>query len=691
MDSAVSFFADLSIVIVVAAIVGLVFSRFRLPLTVGYILAGVVVGPHAVGPALIHSETNIQMLSDLGVMFLMFSIGLGFSFRRVRQMGAAVVFPAIWDVVFMVLGGFCLGKLLGWGNLECFLLGLILCDSSTSIAAKTLQSLGWLGKRFSDCTFAIALIEDVLAILLIAVLGGVGGGEAQSLSDTLLTIGRQLGVLTLFLVGVIVFGILFVPKLMNAIAERFEDEMVLMAALGVCFGISYLAQNVLGLSLVVGAFLAGAIIAEARARWQIERAVHPVTNLFAAVFFVSVGLMMDPKVIWAHIGTVILVTVAMIVMKLLNNTIACLLVGERPRDAFKVGIGMGQVAEFSFIIAGIAMSRQLTERPLYQIAVGVALLCTATNPYLLRYSDRLYGWLVKGCGPRVGDLLRWYRRWLASLVNHRSASGVSVAAHIRGHAIFLGVDLALVAILFAGVYTASRLEWMQAFLNHLNELDWLPGGETIPWGGLLCCVVALVISAPTFWAAWHSWGEIARHVAEDAFVGMGHGLFRVRRLIRSVLRLVGWAGIIAYAAVLCSGFVANMWVIAVAVLGVGVMAARFSKRFRKEYQASHATLSRAFDIDALPPENPVAIDALIAVHTETMTLDKNSSAIGHTLGELNLRGATGAAVISVCSRNGALNVSPGRDTVLQAGDTLVVVGADAEIVRAATLLNAHAQ
>ncbi len=239
MDGSVSFFTDLSIVIVVATFVGLVFSRFNLPLTVGYILAGVLVGP-TVGPALIRNKENIQMLSDLGVMFLMFSIGLGFSFRRVRQMGSAVVFPAVWDVVFMVLGGFCLGKLLGWGNLECFLLGLILCDSSTSIAAKTLESLGWLGKRFADCTFAIALIEDVLAILLIAVLGGIGGGEAGSgdWTQTALVVGRQLGVLVLFLVGVTVFGILFVPKLMNRIAAKFGDEMVLMTALGICFGVS---------------------------------------------------------------------------------------------------------------------------------------------------------------------------------------------------------------------------------------------------------------------------------------------------------------------------------------------------------------------------------------------------------------------------------------------------------------------
>ncbi|MBR4945994.1 MAG: cation:proton antiporter, partial [Kiritimatiellae bacterium] len=209
MPETFSFFADLSIVIAVAATVGVLFSRFNLPLTVGYILAGVIVGPHF-GPTLIQNSASIQMLSDFGVMFLMFSIGLGFSFRRVRQMGGRVVFPAIWDVAFMVVGGYFIGKLLGWGNLECFLLGLILCDSSTSIAAKTLEGLGWLNKRFADSTFAIALIEDILAILLIAILNGISGGangsEGADFWATATVIGKQMGVLALFLVGVTVFG-----------------------------------------------------------------------------------------------------------------------------------------------------------------------------------------------------------------------------------------------------------------------------------------------------------------------------------------------------------------------------------------------------------------------------------------------------------------------------------------------------
>ncbi len=681
-----SFFADMSIVIVVAAVVGLVFSRLRLPMTVGYILAGIIVGPH-VGPALISSEGNIKMLSDLGVMFLMFSIGLGFSFRRVRQMGGGVVFPAIWDVCFMVLGGFLMGKLLGWNNLEGFLLGMILCDSSTSIAAKTLEELGWLGKRFADNTFAIALIEDVLAILLIAVLNGVAGGMADGTADywaTAATVGRQLGILALFLIGVIVTGILFVPRLMNYVTDHFGDEIVLMASLGICFGVSCLAQEGLNLSLVVGAFLAGAVIAEARARRRIERAVKPVTNLFAAVFFVSVGLMVDPVVLWENLATVIFVTLGMILLKLLNCTFSCILVGEAPRDAFKVGIGMGQVAEFAFLIAALGMTHGLSDRPLYQIAVGVALLCTATNPYLLKTSDRLYTLTSHLFGPKAHELMKWYRRWSAELRSRREG-GQTMATHLRGHFILLGVDLAMIAILFTGVYVASRIPVVVEFRAWLDAL-WHPFGYPMNWSGMLCAGTALLVSAPAFWATHHTWNEISKHIAEDAFAGPeGRRLTRVRRFVRDVLRATGLVAIIAYAVFLCNGFIQSLWLMALLILTTITFVARSSKRFRRDYNASHEVLSRAFDVSALPPEDPVTMEAIIAVHTETVTLPRNAAVTGKTLGELDFRQATGASVISVSSRKGA-NVSPGRDTRLASGDTLVIVGSDEELARATALL-----
>ncbi len=684
---AISFFADLSIVMVVAATVGLLFSRFNLPLTVGYILAGAFVGPH-IGPKLINNEANIQMLSDLGVMFLMFSIGIGFSFRSVRKLGGAVVFPALWDVAFMVLGGFLLGKVLGWGNLECFLLGLILCDSSTSIAAKTLESLGWLSARFAKNTFAIALIEDVLAILLIAVLNGVtgsssaeGGGDLWAAAKV---IGTQLGVLVAFLVGVVVFGILLVPKLMNYVCERFDDEIVLMVALGVCFGVACLAQNGLNLSLVVGAFLAGSIISEARARKRIERTVKPVTNLFASVFFVSVGLMLNPGILWENIGIVLFISAGMILLKLFNNTVACVLVGELPRDAFKVGIGMGQVAEFSFIIAGIAMSGGLSDRPLYQIAVGVALVGSATNPYLLRSSDKLYGKVSKCFGPYIHQLLHWYRQWLGTLGGDVS-KGPSLIARIRNAAIMIAVDLVLCAIFFTGVHFAAHLSVVASLLEQINAwqpLEWM----YLPWRGIICTVAALIAASPCLFAAQHGWHNLVRLLTKDAWTTSSRGLKHVQRFIRSILHVVGCVGLFIFVALLASTFLRNMWIFGAVALITALLMMRFSKRLRAGYKESREALTHAFDVNVAPPDDFPGVETLMSIHTETYILPKNALVHEKTLGELGLRGATGASVISVASRRNGVSITPGGETVLHSGDAVTVVGSDAQIAQAIAFL-----
>lgn len=688
MPETFSFFADLSIVIAVAAAVGVFFSRYNLPLTVGYILAGLIVGPHF-GPTLIQNSDSIKMLSDFGVMFLMFSIGLGFSFRRVRQMGGRVVFPAFWDVSFMVVGGFFIGKLLGWGNLECFLLGLILCDSSTSIAAKTLEGLGWLNKRFADSTFAIALIEDILAILLIAILNGVTGGttgaESAEFWDAAAVIGKQMGVLALFLVGVTVFGILLVPRLMNYVSLRFGDEIVLMTALGLCFGISCLAQEGLGLSLVVGAFLAGAVVAEAQARRRIERIVRPVTDLFSSVFFVSVGLMIEPRILLANIGTILFITFAMILLKLGNGIISNILVGEKPKDAFKIGIGLGQVAEFSFIIAGIAMAGKMSDRPLYQIAVGVALLCTATNPYLLRYSDKLYNLCSKLPGPRIRALFRAYRSGITDMANSCDEEGRSGTAKIRTCVIQIAVSLAITAILFAAVYFVTQIPTVEKLLGQLDAL-WQPPRFKIPWSGILCSASALIVASPAFWTTMHLWRELTDYITEDSLQIPTLRVAHVRAFVRLLLTIMGWAGVLIYAVLLCSTFLSNIWILAVVIYGVTLITMCCSKRFKQNYHTSHSELMRAFDVGALPKEDPINISEVLAVHTETIIVPRFSYAENKTLGELNLRGETGAAVISVSTPGLRPEVSPGRDTQLLAGASLVVVGSDKEIACATELL-----
>ncbi len=677
----VSFFADLSIVIAVAGAVVLIFSRFNLPLTVGYILAGIIVGPN-VPPALISNKEHIQMLSDLGVMFLMFSIGLGFSFRRVRSMGSTILFPAFWDVIWMLGGGFILARMLGWSPLEGFLLGLILCDSSTSIAAKTFEELGWVSRRFAGNTFGIALIEDVLAILLIAVFHGITGSadEAASLWDTAQVIGKQLGILALFLVGSVVFGILLIPKLMNHVTERFSDEIVVMVALAICFAISCLAQEGLELSLVVGAFLAGTVIAEARARRRIERVVRPISTLFGAVFFISVGLMVDVYVLWAYAPVVLLLTVVLIFLKLGNNFFACILMGEQPRDAFKVGIAMGQVAEFSFIIAGIAIVGGLTERPVYQIAVGIALLCTATNPYLLKYSDAIYDRCAKLTGPSGAAFIDAFLQWRANLVARSQKGGPSALAEIRSRVMLIAINLAIVTILFIGVYLAFKIPFIHQSLVQADALfeRW---GIAIHVSGIIGLLVALLLSAMPLWAAQHNWSDLARYIARETFDGLRIGVTRVRRFVQSVLRIAGWISVSLYVVLLSTTFVANLWVVGIVIVILAMVMVRHSKHFRREYMSSHAILLQAFDVEHERDEPDEPLEALLHVHSERIRIPATSASCGKTLAQLDLRKRTGVTVVSVRGRSGT-QIAVGGNTILHAGDELVLMGTDEHLAAA---------
>lgn len=672
-----TFFGDLSVVIVVAAAIALFFSRYNLPQTVGYILAGLLIGPH-VPFTLISDPNNIQMLSDLGVMFLMFSIGLGFSFRKVRALGAGVVFPACYDVAFTTLGGYILGQLMGWNPMESFILGLVICDSSTSIAAKTLDELGWMKYSFADSIFAIALIEDVLAIVLIAMLNGVATGQFD-----MLVLAKQSGSLILFLVGVIVVGLLTVPRLLNRISLWKNEEVLLMTVLALCFGVSFAAKW-LDLSLVLGAFLSGAIISEARSSRRIEKAVKPLTNLFSAVFFVSVGLQVVPSVVLSEWWTVILVTLGMIFFKLVNGCISCLLICKPGRDAFKIGIGLGQVAEFAFIIAAIGMEKNLTERPLYQISVGVALLCTAINPYLLRYSDRIYTALDSKIGNKPRELLNHYRYWYRYA--QESMSKKLLLRNLKTNLFMLGIQLSLITAFFILMQFLLKLSFVQKILGFLQK--WT---DPLGLSNLIITAGVLLFTAPLFHAAYHSARKLVQNFVQDAF-SFGHASEwgdRFRAFIGRVLFIIVLLGLLMYTMFLCSLTLLDKWYEQLVLVGLLVLfLIRFSKQIREGYRESHATLERVFDssrVEENDEEEETGLTSILSIHTRTIRIPLSSPAVGKTLGELNVRAKTGVSIITIYSAN-ATQISPGRDTQITAGDQVIAVGKEEELVEAEAYL-----
>lgn len=292
---AVTFLQDLAVVMIVAGLVTVIFHRFRLPVVLGYILAGVLIGPHTPPAPLIHDEEAIKTLAELGVILLLFSLGLEFSLRKLRQVGGAAFIAAFLEILLMAWLGYEIGSLFGWRAMDCIFLGAILSISSTTIIIKALGELGKTREPFAQLIFGILIIEDILAIVMIALLSGIAMTGTLSVG----TVGATVGRLAIFLAAALVVGLLAVPRLLGYVARFKSSEMLLVTVLGLCFGFSLLAVK-LGYSVALGAFIIGAVIAEAREIHRIEALIEPVRDMFSAVFFVAMGLLLDPRMLVAY-------------------------------------------------------------------------------------------------------------------------------------------------------------------------------------------------------------------------------------------------------------------------------------------------------------------------------------------------------------------------------------------------------
>ena len=346
----ITFLQDLAIVMSVAALATILFRQLKQPVVLGYILAGLVIGPHTPPFALIADEHAIETLAELGIIFLMFALGLEFSLRKLKKVGATAFIAASLEILLMILAGYALGRAFGWNQMDSIFLGAILSISSTTIIIKALEGLGKTREHFASLIFGILIVEDILAIVMIALLSGfarTGQLEAETVGMTILSLGSFLGIL-------LVAGLIIVPRLLNYIARFKSDEMLLITVVGLCFGISIVAVK-LGYSVALGAFLIGAIIAEARQIYKIETLMHPVRDLFSAVFFVSIGMLIDPSLLAKYVLPILAITIVAVLGKVFSCALGSFVAGNDMRTSLRVGMGLAQIGEFSFIIASLGL------------------------------------------------------------------------------------------------------------------------------------------------------------------------------------------------------------------------------------------------------------------------------------------------------------------------------------------------
>ena len=380
----IDFIQDLAVIMLIAGLVTILFHRLKQPVVLGYIVAGVIIGPHTPPFVLIRDEDTIRTLSELGVVFLLFSLGLEFSLRKLARVGMTALVAAVTEIAVMLGIGWALGRWFGWSNMDSIFLGAILSISSTTIIVKALSELKLKNERFAQLIFGILIVEDILAIALIALLSALATTGPVDTPEVFATLGK----LSLFMVVALVLGILIVPRLLAYVARFDSSEMLLITVLGLCFGFCLLVVK-LDYSIALGAFVIGAVMAESRQLKLIEQLIEPLRDMFSAIFFVSIGLLLDPAVLLRYAGPIALITVCVVLGKVIACAAGSYIAGNDGRTSMKVGMGLAQIGEFSFIIASLGLTLKVTSDFLYPIAVAVSAITTLLTPYLIRLSDPL--------------------------------------------------------------------------------------------------------------------------------------------------------------------------------------------------------------------------------------------------------------------------------------------------------------
>ena len=520
---AISFIQDLAVIMLVAGVVTILFHRLKQPVVLGYIVAGFIIGPHTPPVGLIHDEDTIKTLAELGVIFLMFCLGLEFSLRKLFKVGATAFIAAFLEIVLMIWIGFEIGRWFGWNTMDTLFLGAILAISSTTIIVKALNDLKMKNERFAQLIFGVLIVEDILGIGIIALLSGIAVSGTVSSGEVFSTVGK----LSLFMIVALVIGILLVPRLLAYVAKFESNEMLLITVLGLCFGFCLLVVK-LEYSMVLGAFLIGAIMAESRQLLKIEQLIEPVRDLFSAIFFVAIGLMIDPQVLIDYAWPIVVITLAVVLGKMLSCGMGAFIAGNDGRTSLRVGMGLSQIGEFSFIIAALGMTLQVTSDFLYPVAVAVSAITTLLTPYLIRAADPLSLKLGKVVPSRLARVLSLYGEWLRNI--QPQGEGAMLAAMIRRILLQVGVNLALViAIFFSGGYFAGRIgNWLSEWVADVSQQ------KAMIWGA------ALLLSLPFLIAAYRKLKALSMLLAEMGVKPemAGRHTQRVRRVIAEVIPLL---------------------------------------------------------------------------------------------------------------------------------------------------------
>lgn len=657
---------DLALILMVAGIVTIIFKKLKQPLVLGYIVAGFLVSPHMPYTMSVIDETDIKTWADIGVIFTLFSLGLDFSFKKIVKMGASPIIATIVIVFSMMMLGISIGHGFGWSKMDCIFLGGMLAMSSTTIIYKAFDDMGLRQQKFAGMVMSVLILEDILAIVMMVMLSAIAGGNNP---DGEQMIGSVIKI-AFFLVLWFIVGIFAIPLFLRSVRKLINNETLLIVALGLCCGMAVLSTKV-GFSSAFGAFVMGSILAETIEAEKIIKLVEPVKNLFGAIFFVSVGMLVDPKILIEYAIPILALVGSILIGQAIFGTFGFMLGGESLKSAMRCGFSMAQIGEFSFIIASLGLSLGVISNYLYPVVVAVSVITTFLTPYMIRLATPTYQVMEKHLPKR-----------LINILNHFAMSHPSTTQQSKWKSLLRQMLINTVAY---SILTAAVITLMFTFVLPFTR-SLFPGWKLHWYANAITGILTLVLIAPFLRAIIMK----KNHSNEWKRLWVESSINRIPLLFTIVVRFVIALAFIFYICNYLTRFTdALMIIIGIAVVSL-MIASRWTKKrsIKMERLFIHNLRSRDIMAQVNGEKKPLYEGHLLDrdIHISDFDVPEDSSWGGKTLKELHLRERFGVDMSSIMRGSQRLNI-PNGDTVIFPGDKLQVIGNDDQLQKFATALS----
>ena len=650
---------DLALILMVAGLVTLLFKKLRQPLVLGYIVAGFLVSPHMPYLMSVVDKADIRTWADIGVMFLLFSLGLDFSFKKILKMGMAPVIAALTIIFCMMALGTGVGTMFGWSRMNCLFLAGMLAMSSTTIIYKALDDLGLRQQRFAGLVMSVLILEDVLAIVMMVMLSTIARGANPDGSMMIESVGK----IVFFLVLWFVVGIFLIPPFLRKTRRLMNDETLVVVALGLCCAMAVLSTTV-GFSSAFGAFVMGSILAETIEADKITTVVEPVKNLFGAIFFVSVGMLVDPAILVSYAVPILVLVLTILVGQAIFGTMGFMLSGQPLKTAMRCGFSMAQIGEFAFIIASLGLSLRVISDFLYPVVVAVSVITTFLTPYMMKAAIPCYEFMER----------RLPRKWIRRL-DHMGAIHHTTQTE-NNHWRALLKAMAWNVVIYSILSVAVVAIMLSLFLPFMRRL--LPGWELHWWANGITGILTVAMISPFL----RSMIMKKNHSEEFKALWTESRLNRLPLIFTVLVRVAIGAGFIFYICNYLSRF-QNALIITIALVVILLMA--LSRRLkhrsiRLERLFVQNLRSRDIEAQVSGKRRPLFEGHLLDrdIHISEFIVPVDSLWAGKTLAQLKLGNRFGVHVSSILRGSHRINI-PDGNMMLFVGDKLQAIGNDDQL------------